>query len=330
MGIYYFIKKGLYKQVTRLQMKKFLACSGGGDRGTIILGMLEELYTLKGKNSVKWDEMAGISVGGFIAAYLSQADEDSFCHMVANLKSSVFSGNFNVVSPWIWGGEVLNFLNSMLHHSSIYSNENMKSMLDTWYHPQKSKKPFHIGVYNKTMSRYETFSSTDGHDMRQICLASAAVPVVFPEVPIGRHRYQDGGMRHIIPVEEIKTWIERTEGPKHVDILVCFPIHKPELFTKMTVPIFHYPLVDEATRMVSDLMLEQLQNDLKELSRMCNIEKEQLTKSPCGEFKNGDLSFRILSPSEGHYSSMRDMSKEKNIMLYNSGTSVVKEYLLKM
>ena len=311
-------------------MKKFLACSGGGDRGTIILGMLEELYTLKGKNAVDWDEMAGISVGGFIAAYLSQTDKDSFCHMVANLKQSVFSGNFNVVSPWIWGGEVLNFLNSMLHHSSIYSNARMKDMLLTWYHPNKSHKPFHIGCYNKSLSRYETFSSTENHDMRQICLASAAVPVVFPEVPIGNHIYQDGGMRHIIPVNEIKSWLERTDGPRHVDILVCFPIHKPELFTKMTVPIFHYPLVDEATRMVSDLMLEQLQNDLQVLATLCNVEKRELTRTPCGEFTNGEITIRILSPSEGHYSSMRDMSKEKNIMLYQSGTSVVKDYLLKI
>ena len=53
-------------------MKRFLACSGGGDKGIIMVGMLLELYKSKGKEFVAWDEMAGISVGGILVAYISK------------------------------------------------------------------------------------------------------------------------------------------------------------------------------------------------------------------------------------------------------------------
>ena len=40
-------------------------------------------------------------------------------------------------------------------------------------------------------------------------LASTSVPIVYPPIKIGNSHYQDGGMRHIIPVPEIFEFIEK-------------------------------------------------------------------------------------------------------------------------
>lgn len=309
-------------------MKRFLACSGGGDRGIVLLGMLEELHKLKGKEAVRWDEMAGISVGGFMVAYLSQTTPETFPIKVSQLKTCLLKDGFEIKDPWVWGGQVINFMNAFMNHNSIYSNQKMKDLLDTWFNEKESHIPFHVGAYNKTLSQYETMSSTDKSiNIKTACMASAAVPVVLPEVKIGKYNYQDGGMRHIIPVEEIKSWLNRTCGKRHVDVLVCFPIHKPNLFTEMTTPVFNYPLLDEATRMVSDLMLEQLQNDVVEISKICNIDVESIKKSSCGVFEMGDVTLQIMSPSEGHYTSMMRMTQKSNMELFKSGVSVVKDFI---
>ena len=95
----------------------------------------------------------------------------------------------------------------------------------------------------------------------------------------------------------------------------------------MTTPVFNYPLIDEATRMVSDLMLEQLQNDVVEISKICNIEVESIKKNSCGVFEMGDVTLQIISPSEGHYTSMMRMTQKSNMELFKSGVSVVKDFI---
>lgn len=327
--IVYYLKRSIniYRCIYN-KMSRFLAVSGGGDRGIIILGMLEELYRLKGKSAVKWDEMAGISVGGFMVSYLSQTTPETFPIMVSRLKNNILNGAFDVLDPWVWGGQLVNFVSAFWSHSSLYSNHKMKHLLDTYFHEKDSIIPFHVGAYNKTLAKYETFLSTTCNvDIKKVCLASAAVPVMLPEVQIGEFHYQDGGMRHVIPVNEIKDWLGRTSGKRHVDILVCFPINRVDLFTKMTVPVTNYPLLDEATRMVGDLMLEQLQNDIVEISKLLNLSSDTLKQQSCGVFTNNDTTIRIISPSHGEYTSMTDMSKGKNEKLFESGKTIVSDFL---
>ena len=69
-------------------MKRFLACSGGGDKGIIMVGMLLQMLKIKGNDCVDWDELAGISVGGFLVAYISQTNKDTFEPMLIKLKEA--------------------------------------------------------------------------------------------------------------------------------------------------------------------------------------------------------------------------------------------------
>lgn len=310
-------------------MKRFLACSGGGDKGIIMVGMLLELYKSKGKEFVTWDEMAGISVGGILVAYISQTTPDTFEPMMTRLKDAFMENKIKVIKKWGWGGQFLNFVNAFMFHSSLYSNQNLVHTIHDWFDESKVYCPFSVGAYNKTLAEYETFSSSEhvGH-MSKAILASASIPVVLPEVKIGSHMYQDGGMRHLIPVVEIKKWLHKMKdaGPKHIDILVCYPIHKFDAFIKMSAPMVRYDLVNESTRMVTDLMLEQLEMDLREIADICGVSFEEIHQTPCGRFEFGDTVVQILSPASGHFTSMLSMSKQQNKEYFDSGVEIAKEY----
>lgn len=311
--------------------KRFLACSGGGDKGIILVGMMMEMYKMKGKEFASWDEMAGISVGGFLVAYISQTTADTFEPMMLKLKKAFIENKIQVIETWAWGGQFINFISAVMLHSSLYSNNRMKQTVNEWFRPKKVVRPFHVGAFNKTRAAYETFSSSnESTDMVTALIASASVPVILPEVKIGNCMYQDGGMRHLIPVVEIKDWISRTDGPKHVDIMVCYPIHKFDIFTKMSAPVFNYPLIDESTRMISDLMLEQLQLDIKEIASICEVSYEDIHSTSCGKFIIGDLTVQIMSPSTGHFTSMINMSTEQNTELFASGSDAAKEFMKKL
>ena len=325
--VYTQIKEKVYIPNKNLKkMPRFLACSGGGDKGLMQIGMLLELYHECGKSSIAYDEMAGISAGAFTCACMSQVTPDTFEPTIQALISYFSSDTIKITKPWIGGGSIFNFIDACLYHTSLYSNTNMNRMLHKWYDPSKVKIPFSVGCFNKSLAQYESFSS-HCHDMYRICLASSAIPVILPEVQIGPYVYQDGGMRHIIPIPEIKEWIQRTKGKKHIDVLVCFPIHNIHLFTKMTIPVFTFPIFNKAMEMVSNLMLEQLQNDLLELSNILQRPIHDITKEPCGEFMKGDLTIRILSPRDGQYHSITSMNKRRNKKLFTKGKSIVHTFL---
>ena len=172
---------GFYSNNT--MVKRFLACSGGGDKGIIMVGMLLQMLKIKGKDCVDWDELAGISVGGFLVAYISQTTKDTFEPMMLTLKDAFLQNKIQVIETWSWGGQFLNFINAFLYHTSLYSNHTIKKTVQKWFHPDNVIRPFHVGAFNKTLACYETFSSMDtSNDMVKALLASSAVPVILPEV----------------------------------------------------------------------------------------------------------------------------------------------------
>ena len=317
------------ENVSKREPKRFLACSSGGQRGVILTGMAKQLYKNNPAN-VTWDEVAGISAGAFCAAYISQTTPETFPVMIEKLHQAFCSQNFNVVKPWIWGGTFINAIDALLFHSSLYSNEKMVQLIDNWFDPSKITRPLHIGVYNKSTFTYETISSTtEDADMRTACLASASVPAMLPTVKMGQSEYEDGGMRHIVPIKEIQDWVERTSGRKHVDVLVCYPMTSAK-FTAANIPSMSEGTVSSAVRLMSDMMLRQFQQDLHDLAVLGSVSFEELTTTPCSVITNGDLTIRVLSPSTSSYTSLLNITPERNEELFVDGEQTAKSVHLKI
>ncbi len=295
-------------------MAHFLACSGGGDRGIVLLGMIKELN----KHSIlKYNEMAGISAGSLVCALLSMSNnyEDDLDKKI-NL---LLDKNFKVTGLWT---TYFNTLDAYLFHQSIYTSKPLKNLIDKNFDKTKIKTPFKVGVYNKTLAAYESAEPTT-----DTILASASIPIVLPSVKINNYDYEDGGMRHLIPVPEIKDWIKRTAGPKHIDLLMCFPVSNKETFMKMLVPQNSSGIVNIALRSLADITLSTMSSDLNDISDMMNITYEQLIQKPCNTFTYKDVTLRILSPYYGWYSGFEHMTPENSLKLLNSGMDTVRSYL---
>lgn len=312
--------------ITYNMVKSFLALSGGGDRGCVLIGMLTELYHMKGQNAIQWEEIGGISAGALVGSLIAQTDAANFEEKVKEAKTIFLSGGFHVVENWVYGGQVINLLDALLYHESVFQNNPMKLLIENNFDKENLKRKIHVGAYNKTKCTYQSFDSSN-KDFNLAIMASASVPVILPSVQIGEDHYEDGGMRHLIPVMEIKQWIQKTIGPKHVDVMVCFPINNTDAFIKMTTPETTYPLLNQACRSMSDIMLQQMMNDLKIIAELCDVTCEELSKSNCNEFVNGDLTIRLLSPSDGTYSSFIHMNPKSSMSMFESGARAVREYL---
>lgn len=311
-------------------MKTFLALSNGGSRGCVQLGMIYEMHRLKGKDRVKWDGIAGISVGSLISAVLCQTTPETFSAYLNILMSMFIDKKFHVVDEWVWLGEVGNAIDAILYHNSLYSNETMKDLIKKHYHPTDVKIPFSVGCYNKTLHRYETFRSDveDPKSMQEAILASAAVPSILPSVKIDKYMYEDGGMRHLIPILEIEQFLNTNKNEKCcVDIYVCFPIHDPATMQVMLQPQIKNDLLQSGLSIMSDFMIEQLENDMKRLSKLLDVPYEVLTKSNCGEFRKDNMTIRLYSPLTGEYTSMLNMTPEQSIKMFNSGRQAINQYL---
>ena len=308
-------------------MRSFLAMSGGGDRGCVLVGILDELQHMKGESEIRWDECAGISAGALAAGMVAQTTPETFVDMIKTLKDIFLNGGFHVVDAWVYGGQIINMLDALMWHESVFQNTAMSDLINKHFNMQNVKRPFSVGAYNKSLCRYESFTSKDEKDMKSAMLASAAVPVILPNVEIDSYKYEDGGMRHMFPIEEIEKWVKKTPGKKHVDVLMCFPVNNYEIFMKMCVPTTGYPIINNAVRTMSDIMLQTMESDLCRLGKLVNKSYEDITQSNCGEFTLNDLTVRILSPADGEFTSFIHMNPKSSMKLFESGARAVRDYL---
>ena len=309
-------------------MKSFLALSGGGDRGCVLVGILDELHEMKGETEIRWDECAGISAGALAAGMVAQTTPETFSKMIRTLKGIFLTGGFHVVESWVYGGQIINMLDALMWHDSVFQNTAMANLIDREFKMENVTRPFTVGAYNKTLCRYESFASKDEKDMKKAMLASAAVPVILPNVQIDSYHYEDGGMRHMLPIVEIEKWIKKTKGSKHVDVVMCFPVNNYKLFMKMCVPTTGYPIINSAVRTMSDIMLQTMELDLTRLGKLVNKTYEEVTASNCSEFTFNELTVRILSPADGEFTSFIHMNPKSSMKLFESGARAVRELSL--
>lgn len=316
-------------------MRKFLACSGGGDRGIVLLGMINQLAKQKGIKSVKYDMMAGISCGSLVTCLMSMLDHKNFFQEMNNRVNIFCDPQFKVVDGWVYG-QVLNLIDALVFHESIYTSEPLKKLIEKHFDLKTMKTPFVVGAYNKTLSKYETLSPT-----HETVLASCSLPIILPHVTIEKispetnqlikHVYEDGAVKHMIPVVEIKSFInEKPNEPVHIDVLVCFPINDTNMFFKMLVPDNGNNLMKASRRSLADVMLNVLQNDLQTIASFMDITVDEIMAKPCNSFKKDNVTLQIISPDYGWQSSFTHMNKENSMKLFHSGENTVKHFYSKV
>ena len=315
-------------------MRKFLACSGGGDRGIVLLGMIKELAKQKGIPAVKYDMMAGISCGSLVTCLMSMLDHNNFFKELDDRVNIFCDPQFKVVDGWVYG-QVLNIIDAFVFHESIYTSEPLKKLIDKHFDLKTMKTPFVVGAYNKTLSKYETLPPT-----HETVLASCSLPIILPHVTIEKispetnqlvkHVYEDGAVKHMIPVQEIKSFVKDSNEPIHIDVLVCFPINDTNMFYKMLVPENGNQLIRASRRSLADVMLNVLQTDLGSIASFMDIHVDELMAKPCNIFKKDNITLQIISPDYGWQSSFTNMNKENSMKLFHSGEDTVKHFFSKV
>ena len=304
---------------------RLLALSAGGDRGAVLVGMLHGLYRVEGRDRVDWHQIAGISAGAIVGGLVSQTLPETFDSKMEHAKDLFELGGFHVIEPHTRWGFYVNAIDALWYYDSLYSNAPMRKLITDNFNETLCFTPLKVGAYNKDTCEYETFTD----NLENAITASASVPIVFPPIQIGPHKYQDGALRHIIPVEEIFQFIKEHPRGCEIDVMICYPINCYELFFKATTPEGYLPLIEESFRVMTDQMLSTLNNDLKELARYLEISHDEIRAKACNTFCKGNTMIHIFSPDDAVYTNFTNIKPVEMKNMYDGGKRVVMEYLKK-
>ena len=302
--------------------KRLLALSAGGDRGAVLVGMLHGIYRVGGRDRVDWTQVSGISAGAIVGSLVSQTLPETFDSKMEHAKDLFELGGFHVVQPHTNWGFYINAIDALWYYDSLYSNAPMRKIIKENFNPELCFIPLTVGAYNKDTCEYETFDKK----LEEAVVASASVPIIFPPITIGKHKYQDGALRHIIPVKEIYAFIKK--HPKcEIDVCICYPINSYEKFFKAMTPEGCLPLIEESIRVMTDQMLSILNKDLRELATFLGISFEEIRKQPCNSFKKDEVVVHIYSPDDATFTSFTNIKSDEMKRMYQSGKRIVIDYL---
>lgn len=195
-------------------MKRALCLSGGGSKGSWMLGVLN---TLMGTNGFDYEIMTGVSVGALLVAGLSQKPLGSPIESIDNI-TSFWMNNVtteNVYKRWFPFGRLHG-----LWKNSLYDNGPFCRMFRNFFDQQTAiecGRKLAVGAVNLNsgVTRYVT----EEHDrFIDYALASSAFPVFFPPVEIDGELWSDGGIKETTPLgQAIKM------GADEIDLLVTEP-----------------------------------------------------------------------------------------------------------
>jgi len=192
---------------------------------------------------------------------------------------------------------------------SLYNNTAIKELLDTHYKNEPTME-FTVGVFNtqEKKQQYETFNKTHPN-FKDCILASASVPVVFPSVLIDGQKYADGGIGHIIPIPEIKKFVEEHKGTNIViDVLCCYPIYNAQAFRNMTVVKTSYAIINKLSETISETQWRELEIDLQTLDSL----------------RSNTTKIRIFHPEQGEFSTFMSVDKSLYDKMFEEGKDAVK------
>lgn len=299
-----------------------LAMSAGGDRAALHLGMLRGL--LNKDKRADWTHFAGISAGALVAAEVSQAANlDEFHGRVNHMATQLGSG-MQIVKPWTWRwlGSAVNGLWAVFFHKTLF-NSDLPSLVRANYDVERLKATKHllmVGAYNKTEGHYQRFSSADEDgDMVKAISASASVPLVFPSVRIGEADFEDGGVSHVLPVNEIIDYYRNNTGD--IDILLAYPTDI-EAFMKSEVQTSRFSIFTSTEEIIAERLFDNMQNDLVALSAAMGIPMVRLTRKTTFHIGKG-RKMRFLRPVANTYSSFTNIKPDDIARMISHGEQIV-------
>ena len=206
------------------RQRRALVLSGGGSRAVWQVGACEHLI---GECGYWFDVIAGVSAGALNGAILAQAhNPDELKAELERLRSIWFGvrGNDDVYGCGRLGPFGLLFGK----RSGVYDISPLRHIVFDHLDPPRvaaSSVALRVGYVDLLSRSYRT-AGNEHPALVDAVLASCAVPVIFPPIPIrnGRELGVDGGVRNVIPLLDVLTALfERPAGDGPDEIWVLTP-----------------------------------------------------------------------------------------------------------
>lgn len=288
------------------------AISAGGDKSATAMGIMEGIFN-KAPERLERDIWCGISAGALLSSQMSQLESGTTTECVSVLEN-LMSMRVDFVEPWSHTSSLLGFVYGALWHNSMFKPNLRKVVEPLWKDTQYKKLV--VGASNMTSGSYEFFENPP----IDMVIASASVPVVFPQVVFEGNSYCDGALHHVIPIKEIKKYW----NAGNLDIILCYPTDHAE-FTKSNVPETRHKLSGYVYKTLSEAIWNNMMNDLQELARYYSLDFDKVKNG--GRFKYEDREIRIYVPQKGMYLDFTKRNHQALHTMYNHGVEIASKVL---
>lgn len=183
--------------------KKPILCviNGGGLRQIeCATGCLKALQELGVRPDLYWGSSAGAAIAGLAASGLSATD------MEAIIRRTKVSDLYQPYSKW---RQFLGFIPG--YTPALLNPDGMYRLLSAYMVPEAVEKA------SVTVTRCQDGKSMKCGATAKTIMASAAIPCVFPPVEINGIRYEDGGVKNMIPTPKIS----EIGDYEHIYFILC-------------------------------------------------------------------------------------------------------------
>ena len=184
--------------------------AGGGSRGAVQVGMLQELVA----RGIRADRVFGASVGAINgAAYAGDPTPEGIAHM-ADVWRGVRGGDIfprgALDGPWAF----------FQKRASVHANTGLRRIIEAGVHFENLEDaPIPVEVVTTSLTDGRERWITRGPAVEAI-LASSAIPTMFPPVTIDGDALVDGGVVNNVPISRALT-----AGCDRIYVLLCGPLH---------------------------------------------------------------------------------------------------------
>jgi NTE family protein len=190
-----------------------LVLSGGGSKGSHSVGAIKYLVNDLG---LQYDYLCGISVGALNACYMSLFPKGQEKEAYEGLESLWLGLTTSKIRKnWFPFGPV-----NALWLDSLYNSDPLIDMVHADVDVKKIRangRKIAVGATSVTKAQYRTFTQDDDCFVDAV-LASSSFPMGLCPIVIDGEKYSDGGLKHIIPIQEAIDF-----GATDIDVIACGP-----------------------------------------------------------------------------------------------------------